>query len=305
MFNYNNVKLNYSKLLLMLKDGSFKEKYPSFQIIKSINCFIINDDPDFFIMIFNKKLEVTIEFKGVSRAQEKFKINSSLDIENICNEKKISLESLYIPKQNGSMNHYDKKRPFLIIKNIIDNKITLISQQKESLPKMNEIKNFKEGISYKISQYSSFYEDYFGDINPDSEFKYIESKTRREIFANMLMLNSPGIKKFQITGPYSIGKSITLLYFCRMTSNSFYLNLKIISEKSRKESFSILMEEFSNVDKSLYPQIKEILNNNYFQDLTPIEAIVNIINFFSLNNIRAIFVFDQHKLKYYFQKTYL
>ena len=149
IINYNNVKLNYSKLLLMLKDGSFKEKYPSFQIIKSINCFIINDDPDFFIMIFNKKLEVIIEFKGVSRVQEKFKINSSLDIENICNEKKISLESLYIPKQNGSMNHYDKNHPFLIIKSIIDNKITLISEQKESLPKMNEIKNLKKVFHIK------------------------------------------------------------------------------------------------------------------------------------------------------------
>ena len=82
-----------------------------------------------------------------------------------------------------------------------------------------------------------------------------------------------------------------------MTRNSFYLNLKIISNKPRKESFSILMEEFSNVDKNLYPQIQEILNNNYFQDLTYMEAIVNIINFFSSNQIRAIFVFDQHKKK--------
>jgi hypothetical protein len=305
IFNYNNIKLKYSKLLIMLEDGSFKEKYPSFQIMNSMNCFIINDDPEFLIIIFNKKIEVIIEFKGVNRVQEKFKINSSLDLENICKEKKITLDSLYIPKQNGSMDHYEKKSPFLIIRNIIDNKITLISQQKESLPKMNEITNFKEGISYKIRQYSSFYEDYFGDINPDSEFKYIESKTRREIFVNMLMLNSPGIKKFQITGPYSIGKSITLLYFCRMTRNSFYLNLKIISNKPRKESFSILMEEFSNVDKNLYPQIQEILNNNYFQDLTYMEAIVNIINFFSSNQIRAIFVFDQHKKKYYLKQEFL
>ena len=244
IFNYNNIKLKYSELLIMLEDGSFKEKYPSFQIMNSINCFIINDDPEYLIIIFNKKIEIVIEFKGVNRVQEKFKINSSLDLENICKEKKITLDSLYIPKQNGSMDHYEKKSPFLIIRNIIDSKITFISQQKESLPKMNEITNFKEGISYKIREYSSFYEDYFGDINPDSEFKDIESKTRREIFVNMLILNSPGIKKFQITGSYSIGKSITLLYFCHMRRNSFYLNLQIISNKPRKESFSILLEEF-------------------------------------------------------------
>jgi hypothetical protein len=304
-FSYKDIKLNYTSLLSMLHNGSFKTKYPSFQIMKADKCFIINDDANYLIAIYFNALEVIIKFEGVERPQEKFKINSNLDFENICIEKKISLDSLFFPIQNGILEHYDKNNSFPYFVNIIDNKITLISKQKGSLPQMKQIENFKEDVSYKIKEISSFYEDYFGDINPDSEFKYIESKTRTQIFNNLYRLFIPGIKKFQITGPYSNGKSITLLYFCRKNQYAFYLNLKIITKKPRKDAFSILMEEFSNVDKKIYPEIQKIINNNYYENLQPIETIVKIIEFFSLKKIRVIFVFDQHKIKYYSPYQYL
>ena len=304
-FTYKDIELDYSSLLPMLQDGSFKTKYPNFQIMKTENCFIINDDDNYLIVIYFNALEVIIEFEGIKRPQEKFKINSNLDFENICIEKKISLDSLFFPIQNGILEHYDKNNSFPYFVNITDNKITFISKQKGSLPRMKQLGIFKKDALYKIKEFSSFYEDYFGDINPDSEFKYIESNTRTQIFYNLYMLFSPGIKKYQITGPYSIGKSMTLLYFCRKNQYAFYLNLKIITKKPRKDSFSILMEEFSNVDKKIYPEIQKIINNNYYENLKPIETIVKIIEFFSLKKIRAIFVFDQHKIKYYSPYQYL
>ena len=304
-FIYKDIKLNYTSLLSMLKDGSFKTKYPSFQIMKANKCFIINDDDNYLIAIYFNALEIIIEFEGVERSQEKFKINSNLDFENICIEKKISLDFLFIPLEDGILEHYDKNNSFSYFVNITDNKITFISKQKGSLLQMKQLGIFKKDASYKIKEFSSFYEDYFGDINPDSEFKYIESNTRTQIFYNLYMLFSPGIKKYQITGPYSIGKSMTLLYFCRKNQYAFYLNLKIITKKPRKDSFSILMEEFSNVDKKIYPEIQKIINNNYYENLKPIETIVKIVEFFSLKKIRAIFVFDQHKIKYYSPYQYL
>jgi len=304
-FNYKGIELNYTSLLSMLQDGSFKTNYPNFQIEKADNCFIINDDDNYLIVIYLNAIEVIIEFDGVERPQEKFKINSNLDLENICIEKKISLDSLFFPIQNGILEHYDKNNSFPYFVNISDNKLNFISKQKGSLPEMKILGNFKKDATYKIKEFSSFYEDYFGELNPDSEFKYIESETRTQIFYNLYKLYSPGIKKYQITGPYSIGKSMTLLYFCRKKQYAFYLNLKIITKKPRKDAFSILMEEFSNVDKDIYSEIQKIINNNYYENLKPIETIVKIIEFFSLKKIRAIFVFDQHKIKYYSPYQYL
>ena len=135
-FNYENIKLDYSSLLSMLQDGSFKTKYPKYQISKTKNYFIIkNDDDNFFFVIYNNELEVIIEFEGV-RLQERFKINSSLDFEKICKDKKISLDSLYIRRKNGILQHYEKNNSFPFFINIADNKITFISKEKEPLPQM-------------------------------------------------------------------------------------------------------------------------------------------------------------------------
>ena len=138
-FNYKDIELNYSSLFQMLQDGSFKTKYPNFQIMKTENCFIINDDDNYLIVIYFNALEVIIEFEGIKRPQEKFKINSNLDFENICIEKKISLDSLFFPIQNGILEHYDKNNSFPYFVNITDNKITFISKQKGSLLQMKQL----------------------------------------------------------------------------------------------------------------------------------------------------------------------
>ena len=138
-FNYKDIILNYTTLLSMLQDGSFKTKYPNFQIMKTDNCFIINDDDNYLIAIYFNALEVIIEFDGVERPQEKFKINSNLDFEDICIEKKISLDSLFIPLEDGILEHYDKNNSFPYFVNITDNKITFISKQKGSLLQMKQL----------------------------------------------------------------------------------------------------------------------------------------------------------------------
>ena len=141
----------------------------------------------------------------------------------------------------------------------MNNKIKFISQKRESLPDTKILKSSFFENKCKIKDYSSFHEDYFGIIDPESEFTFISSEIRRDIEGNLNNLLLDDINEFKFTGPCSIGKSITLLNFCRQMENAFYLNLKLINNKPRKESYMILKEEFSNVDNDLFPEIKDII----------------------------------------------
>ena len=60
----------------------------------------------------------------------------------------------------------------------------------------------------------------------------------------------------------------------------------------------ILKEEFSNVNNTLFSEIKDIIEQDYFKDFLPFQTILRIIDFFAVKEKIAIFVFDQSKEKY-------
>ena len=105
---------------------------------------------------------------------------------------------------------------------------------------------------------------------------------------------------FKFTGPFSIGKSITLIQYCRTFENAFYLNLKILKKKSEIQSYLMLKEEFCRASYEYFNEIQNLIEKYYYQSLEPIEAIANIMEYLSnkYNNNNFLFVLDQYKAKF-------
>ena len=290
-------ELDHSSLLKMLQEKSFNKKYPSYNVITKKLYYIIKDGKS-LINIYKNEVEVNITFEESDRKCENFKINSSLNFQKICKDKEINLDSLYVSINKVKKVYYSPTNCANILPYIMNNKINFISQKRESLPETKILKRSFFENKCKIKDYSSFHKDYFGDIAPESEFIFISSVIRQNIEGNLNNLLLDDINEFKFTGPCSIGKSITLLNFCRQMENAFYLNLKLINNKPRKESYMILKEEFSNVDNDLFPEIKDIIERDYYKDFLPFQTILKLIDFFIAKKIFAIFVFDQSKEKY-------
>ena len=151
-------------------------------------------------------------------------------MEKICKYKNININYLYIENC-----FYKPSNPTLIIQYINNYKITFQLKENEKLSETKKIKIFSINKDYKVKDYTSFYQDYFyEDIDPDSKFKYVENDIRKTIYNNLNIVHFEKVKTFKFTGPFSIGKSITLLQFCRTTENAFYLNLKIKGKRIKR-----------------------------------------------------------------------
>ena len=70
---------------------------------------------------------------------------------------------------------------------------------------------------------------------------------------------------------------MTLLNICRKIRNTFYLNLKLLATETRLDSYTILKEEFSNVEDDIYTEIKAIIEENYSNDINPFDTIFRLI----------------------------
>ena len=291
IFEYQDIKINYPDLIKSLKENTFTKYY----VTRKRDFFVIRFR-DIPVCIFPKKIEVTINFKDKSRNPQIFYIHSSIDLEKICKYKNININYLYIENC-----FYKPSNPTLIIQYINNYKITFQLKENEKLSETKKIKIFLLNEEYKVKDYSSFYQDYFyEDIDPDSKFKYIENDVRKTIYNNLNIVLFEKVKTFKFTGPFSIGKSITLLQFCRTTENAFYLNLKIIKEKGLKDSYLILREEFSNMLGKNYDKVQNFIEILYNYSTPPLEAIIKIMDLFSefeeCNGY--LFVLDQYKRKY-------
>ena len=299
-FNTKDNLLNYTLLLNSLENNTFIKKYPNYNVISISKNYVIKDGKN-DVYVYRNPMEVTIDYKEENKNNDIFKIQSSIDLENFCKMKSIDLDNLYIsPKdENEEVLNYKNNIYCTLINK--ENNIKLFHRKKRLLlPTKKFINNFPEKSNYKINEFTSFFKYYFINIEPESNFKYIEGDIRKIILDNLTkLLVNQDIKKYKFTGPYSIGKSITLLYFCRIAKNCFYINLKIINTKSRQEVFSILIEEFSNTNKELSEEIKVKLENKYYSDCSPMDAIIDLIKYFESIKILVMFVFDQHKMEYY------
>ena len=126
---------------------------------------------------------------------------------------------------------------------------------------------------------------------------HIKNDIRDNIFQNISRLSEDDIFKFKFTGPFNIGKSITLLEYSRTNRNAFYFNLKVWSNKDDRDRYIILQEEFSRVSKELFDDIQKEINSNYSDGKKPIDSLINIMKILSnsKNIHKFIFIFDQYK----------
>ena len=79
------------------------------------------------------------------------------------------------------------------------------------------------GYGRSYHTYSEYFSEYFENFNPllnKKVFKFKNNKLRQEIFHNIGVLQRENeCKKYKITGPFSIGKSITLFVYSRFNNN--------------------------------------------------------------------------------------
>ena len=296
---YNN--LGYKKMLELIENHTFQEKYPYFNVIrgpKYYHIYKIKNPSQNNINIYKEEIEVTITFINHNNKKETIKINSTVDFQKICRQKSINLNNLYILDDSGSKTFYNKNNILSIIPFLINNKIEFLFENLNTLPeKINRITLLSEK-EYTIQNYSNFYNYYFNDDNPNSKLFYFYTKNRKKIDENIsILLKEEDIRQFRFTGPCSTGKSITLLRFCRSIGHAFYLNMKFINKLERLKAYSILIEEFSNVDEIYFNAIQETIKSNYERGISIFETIIHVIDYFSSKEQLSVFVFDQYKYK--------
>ena len=296
-FHFNEIKIGYDSLLKMLKENTFSTSYPLYAFLGNYFSYKIykKDLTGFPVIIFRKLIKVNIKIQD-SNKEEIFLAHSNLDIENYCKEKAIDINSLYL--NNGEKyNNNDIQQYCFYIK---DNELELFSKEKEELPDISPNFLFEIGKKYKVKEYSTYYKDYFEneDLNPDYEFEYMTNDIRNEIFSNILSLQtSYELETFKFTGPFNIGKTITLLEYCRTTNNAFYLNLKYLTIKSLKDSYIMLREEFSRIAPDIFQEIQDIIKDHYsiFTPALDLIFIIMEVFFKQKKQYNFLFIFDQYK----------
>jgi len=298
--------LDYSLLLNSLENlDSFLKKYPNYKVSEIGENYIIKDGKN-YVYVYKDPMEVIIDYKEKNKTNSIFNIQSSIDLENWCKKHSIDLDNLYFSQENknGLILNYKNNISRTLLNE--ENKIKLFYKKKSLLlPTKKFTTKFPQKTDYKLNEFTSFYKYYFNNIAPESNFKFIKNEIRVNILNNLMKLfTEPDIKKYMFTGPYSIGKSVTLLYFCRIAKNCFYINLKIINTKPRQEVFSILIEEFSNTTEKVSKETKEKLEKKYYSDCTPLDAIIDLMKYFENIKMDVMLVFDQHKMEYYPGSSY-
>ena len=293
-FEFDTINLDYSYLLELLNNNTFTQKYKFYNVVKINSNFLICYQ-NIKELVLNNKTKVIIS-KG-EHFIKSFYIYSSLDIKKICKKNNININTLYFT--NDII--YDKSNPSNIVNHIENNEIKFILKKKKKLPEPHLLLAFSDKNSYTYKEYSSFYNYYFGeDINPTEIFLYENNSVRKKIFDNLYKLQySNDINRFKFTGPYSIGKSTTLLQYCRQNENAFYINIKILKKIREFESYSIIREEFSRIPNNLFVEVQKLIEDKYNNGLDIIEAIFSIIDYLSQINLNFLFVFDQYKIKYF------
>ena len=308
-FVFYDIKEDYESILEKLENNALSENYPSYNYIGNYFSYkIINTELNDSVILFIYRIKVNIQFKNSNR-KETFLAHSNLDIENFCKKNFIDMDSLYlnddkIYKNDNILNY------LAYIKN---KELNLFSKEKEGLREISPKILFRLKEEYKVEEYSSFYKDYFEDenLNPDFKFIFDNNDIRQEIFSNILSLHcSNELQTFKFTGPFNIGKSITLLEYCRTTHNSFYINLKYLLRKSIKDSYLMLQEEFARISSNdIFKEIQGIIKSNYSKSTEPLNLIIIIMKYLfeKRTNYNFTFIFDQFKEDYfsYNQKQYL
>ena len=287
IFKFKGIELGYETLLGLLGNKQqFRIKYPLFNCSKHLNTYVISDQNN-TVYVYKKPIKIIIQSEKI---QKSFSIYSDLDIDNYCSNNNIDKNNLFL--ENGE-NFIDWNK--IISSN--ETEIKLIYKEKKELIINEPSIILEEGQIYPVSKYSkNYYKDYFGnDAYENMEFRYENTVIRKIIFENLNNLFSSQCTKFKFTGPFNIGKSITLLQYSRLNEDVFYFNLKVLSNKSDYDCYMILIEEFSRIDGKFYKSVIDIIESNYNKGEKPLNVLFNIMIHLSGYNIVFIFIFDQYK----------
>ena len=282
--------------------------------------------------VFDKRFEVNIEtyvifkdFKdryfSLDNTQQKYyffikplsiKINNSLSFKDIYSYeqikdilKKNNMNNIYLKRPN---NQYKTLNPSNIIEVINNNEYELEFSEtniqynafdKQAKPFL--IRNVNTFTPLDVTKH--FY-DYFKYNNKDDDlnntFVYEDSIERSLLLTNLNKLHSNlNLHLFKFTGPSSIGKSTSLLYFSRISINIFYFNLSYLSKKEKEKDYvscyNTLLEEFNRIylpngELTKYANLLKSQEGN-----KPWNIILNIFKFLFKIGYIYIFIFDQFK----------
>ena len=294
IFRFLSIKKDYDSLLKSLKDCSFFEENPDFDFVEHFNIYLISNNKS-KCCVFKNIIKVNIHLQNSDKVNS-FPARSNLDIESYCEKNGIDRNALYLSKNV----QYKKDNLFFLNGAVKNNELNFILLQKKELDKCYRSSLLQIGQDYTVKDYSRFYKFYFGEeVSADSIFNYEETEERELIFQNLnILMDDSEIKNFKFTGPFSIGKSITLLRFSRMASNIIYINLKLFMTKNEWECFSALQEEFQRISPYLFDDVQKKIGEEYKKGEKPLNALYNIIKFIISENTKNpifVLILDQYK----------
>ena len=251
----DNIRYN-----IILKDISYEN---------GKNSYIFQFHNDDYYIIFLSIIQVIFHIEDEENREIKENIRTNYDINNLVEKNKINKEDVFLGNRQ--------------LKKVINNIDNYINNDKLELrviinripeAKFGE-KPLKENIDYKREQYSEYFSEYFENFNPLQKkkiFKFKNNELRQEIFHNIGVLRRENeCKKYKITGPFSIGKSITLFVYSRFNNNVIYINLKTLKKnmKDYRKCLKIIFSECSRVK----------LNKAYFcVKISSLKVEENILN---------------------------
>ena len=293
--NFHEINLTYESLLEMMGNKTFSQAYSSFTSYENFFSYKLfyKDLNSESVSIFKSPLKIIIHLNDAK--EEIIFAHSNLDIKIFCIKKSINIDSLLLDNAETFKN--DKFEQFYgYIKN---DELNLFFPNKKELKNISQKSLFNLDDKYKVSEYSSYFKDYFDDDNldPNYEFEFKNNDIRKDIMDKMLLLQNSSLSIFKFTGPFYIGKSITLLEYCRTCENAFYINLKILTRKPLYDCYAILKEEFARISPELFEKIQNTINSNYALNTPPLNLIVIIMDILKNEKINCKFLFalDQYK----------
>lgn len=292
----------WDEVLKSLEQNNFYDKYKNYFAFEQEYGYALQErNSNEVIFLFYKKRQIKI-FKGEKVISiEAF---TSLEINNYMKLNKLNINELYFKGENN----------IKYIDNIINLGIYLINNELEikkkvPIPLLKLKKSLLFENDYTPEEYSDFFYEYFiyEDINKKNEkFKFEQNDIRKTIYYNLVNLRtSNNLKTFKLTGPSSIGKSITLFKISHSCCNMAYINLKVMNKY--KDNFNtlyrIILSELERFYISDYlNEFNDLIKKNYENDSSYSKLLVNIMKFLDSNikeEIRNfVFIFDKFKTKY-------
>ena len=278
--------IEYESLRKAIENNTFEKEYPKFTYIQRQNSYMIEYNES-SVYIYKKPIKVFFQI-----GNEKYSIilNSDVDLQTYCSIYNLDINNLFF--EDGTAFKDNCK---LISEDEEEIKLNYKVKEKLTFPESSFLFN-KSHVYYPVSKYSNYYQDYFGyNIDSSTLFEYKHTETRKIIFKNINALDNCNCIKFKFTGPFNIGKSITLLQYSRLNDNVFYINLKVLSNKEERDCYMILLEEFSRAKHFNDYIYKNIIEPSYEKGKNPIESLLEIMKYLSGKSYIYIFIFDQYK----------